>query len=57
MKKKNLFPMNEMDLKFSEILIFSNQYKILENQKKLSHALNVYLRHTLNIVPWHINWF
>ena len=26
MKKRDLFPMNEMDLKLSKIIIFSNQY-------------------------------
>ena len=34
MKKMDLFPMNEMDLKFRKIIIiFSNQYKILEIRK------------------------
>ena len=33
MKKRDLFPMNERDLKFSKIVIFSNQYKNLEIQK------------------------
>ena len=28
MKKRDLFPMNEMDLKFCKIAIYSNQYKI-----------------------------
>ena len=30
MKKKNLFSMNDIDLKFSKIVIFSNQFKVLE---------------------------
>ena len=33
MKKRDLFPMNEMDLKFSKIVIFSDQYKISEIRK------------------------
>ena len=33
MKKMYLFPMNEMGLKFSKIVIFSNQYKILDPWK------------------------
>ena len=28
MKKRDLFPMNEMDIEFSKIIIFSNEYKI-----------------------------
>ena len=39
MKKRDLFSMNEMDLKFSKIVIFSNQYKILEIRKCFSMAL------------------
>ena len=33
MKKRNLFPLSEMDLKFSKIIIFSDQCEILEFQK------------------------
>ena len=33
MKKRDLFHMNEMDLKFRNIVIFSNQCKILEIRK------------------------
>ena len=39
MKKRDLFPMNEMNLKFSKIVIFSNQYKNLEIRKCYSMAL------------------
>ena len=38
MKQRDLFPMNEMDLKLSTILIFSNQYKILEIRECYSMA-------------------
>ena len=57
MKKRNWFPMNEMDLKFSKMVFFSNQYKILEIWKMLFNGLDVYLWHTLDSVPWYINWF
>ena len=33
MKKRDPFPMNEMDHKISKIVIFSKQYKILEIRK------------------------
>ena len=39
MKKKNLFPMNEMDFEFSKIILISKQYKILEIRKCYSIAL------------------
>ena len=39
MKKREPFPMNEMDHKFSKIVIFSKQYKILEIRKCYSMAL------------------
>ena len=39
MKKRNPFPMNEMDLKFCKIIIFSKQYKILEIRKCYSMVL------------------
>ena len=39
MKKRDLFPMNEMDLKFSKTFIFYNWYKILEIWKCYSMAL------------------
>ena len=39
MKKRDLLTMNEMDLKFSKIVIFPNQYKILEIRKCYSTAL------------------
>ena len=39
MKKRYLFPLNEMDLKCSETVIFSNQYKALEIRKCYSMAL------------------
>ena len=39
MRKRDLFPMNEMDLKFSKILNFSDEYKILEIRKCFSMAL------------------
>ena len=39
MKKRDLFPMNEMDHKFGKIVIFSKQYKILEIRKYYSMAL------------------
>ena len=38
MKKKDRFPMNEMDLKFGKIVIFSKQYKLLEIQNCFSMA-------------------
>ena len=34
-----LFPVNEMDLKFSKTVIFYNRYEILEIQKCYSMAL------------------
>ena len=37
--KRDLFPMNEMDLKFSKKKKNSNQYKIFEIQKCYSMAL------------------
>ena len=39
MKKRNPFLMNEMDQKFSKIIIFSKQYTILEIRKCYSMAL------------------
>ena len=33
MKKRDLFPMNQMEHKFSKIFIFSNQYNFLEIQE------------------------
>ena len=39
MKKRDQFPMNEMNHKFGKILIFSKQYKILEIRKCYSMAL------------------
>ena len=39
MKKRDPFPMNEMDHKFGKIVIFSKQYKILEIRKCYSMAL------------------
>ena len=38
MKKRDLFPINEMDFKFSKIIILSKQYKILEIRKCYSMA-------------------
>ena len=43
MKKRDLFPMNERDLNFSKIVIFSNKYKKLKNPKMLFDGLDVYL--------------
>ena len=37
--KKDLFAINEMDHKFSKIVIFSKQYKILEIRKYYSMAM------------------
>ena len=53
MKKRSLFPVNEMDLKFSKIIIFSNQDKISEIRKCFSMALasTFRLQHTLKSVP------
>ena len=39
MKKEDLFSMNEMELKFSKIIIFYNKCKILEIWKCFSMAL------------------
>ena len=39
MKKRDPFPMKEMDHKFSKIVIFSKHYKILEIRKCYSMAL------------------
>ena len=39
MKKRDPFPINEMDHKFDKIVIFSKQYKILEIRKCYSMAL------------------
>ena len=39
MKKRDPFPMNEMEHKFGKIVIFSKQYKILEIRKCYSMAL------------------
>ena len=50
--KRDLFHMNEMDLRFNKIVILSNQYKILEIRKRYSDGLDVCHRHTLNIVSW-----
>ena len=38
MKKRDLFPMNEMDLRFNKIVIFSNQNKRLEIRNGYSMA-------------------
>ena len=47
-EERALFPMNEMIPKFSKILFFSNQFKILDIQKCYSIALmftiDVYLK-------------
>ena len=56
MKKKDILTKNEMDLKFSKIVIFTKQYKIL-NPKMLFDGLDFYLRYTFNSVPCQINWF
>ena len=42
MKRRDPFPMNEMDHKFGKIVIFSKQYKILEIQKWYSMALDAH---------------
>ena len=39
MKKRDQFPMNEMDHKFRKIVVFSKQYKILEIRRCYSMAL------------------
>ena len=39
MKKRDPFPINEMDHKFDKIVIFSKQYKILKIQKCYLMAL------------------
>ena len=39
MKKRDLFPMNELDLEFSKIAIFPNQYNILEIRECYPMAL------------------
>ena len=39
MKKRDQFPMNEMDHTFGKIVIFSKQYSILEILKCYSMAL------------------
>ena len=46
MKKRDPYPMNEMDHKFGKIVIFSKQYKNFRNPKMLFDGLGVYLRHT-----------
>ena len=43
LRKKDLFSMNEMDLKFSKIVIFSNQYRVFRNPKMLLDGLDVCL--------------
>ena len=53
MKKEDPFHMNEMNLKFSKIVIFSYKNKILEIRKCYSMALM--FTFDLNRVPWHIN--
>ena len=52
MKKRDLFPMNEMDIKFCKIVIFSNHYKILEIRKCYWMALVV----TFNITVCPDTW-
>ena len=45
MKKRNPFPMNEMDHKFGKIVIFSKLYEILDIRKSYSMALvSTYLK-------------
>ena len=39
MKKMDLLTMNEMDLKFSKVVIFPDRYKILEIRKMLFDGL------------------
>ena len=39
MKKRDLFSMYEMDLKFTKFVIIFNQYKILDIRKCYSMAL------------------
>ena len=46
MKKRDLFPMNEMGHKFGKIVIFSNNNTNFRNLKMLFDGLGVYLRHT-----------
>ena len=55
MKKRGLFPMNEMDLKFNQIVSFLKLIQDFRNAKMLFDGLDVYLRHTFKSVPWHIN--
>ena len=45
--KRDLFPMNEMNLQLSEIVIFLSNTQFLKSE-------NV-IRWPLNIVAWHIN--
>ena len=54
MKKRDPFPMNEIDHKFGKIVIFSILQNF-RNPKMLFDGLGVYLRHTSNSVPWYIN--
>ena len=42
MKKRDPFPMNEMDHKFGKIVIFSKKYKIVEIRKCYSMALDIH---------------
>ena len=48
MKKRDLFPMNEMDLKFINFILSIENFGILEMQ---FDTRDIDLQHTLNIVP------
>ena len=59
MKKRDLFPTNEIDLKLNKTAIFFlsiENFRILE---MLFDSLYIYLRHTLSIVHWNNfkDWF
>ena len=43
MKKRAMLPMNVMDIKFSKIVIFSDQYIFLRNPRMLFDGLDDYL--------------
>ena len=51
MKKRNLFPMNNMDLKFNTFVIIFFSIELFRTLEKLFDSINVNLLHTFNIVP------
>ena len=57
MKKRDLFAMKERDLKFNKTVKISPSVANLRNQAMPYGNLDIYLRHTVIILPENIDWF